>query len=174
MGQEPKPEDGELVHFVPEAEVHAAVDRLWQSEHKKLMKLLPGADIQHVGATAVPGSLTKGDLDIQVRVTAADFADAEAVLAAHYQRNAKSDRAIGFASFTDEKAQPPLGVQLTAIDSPEDRFYRFRDVLRAHPPLREAYDTLKRGWEGRSIAGYRAEKAAFFAELGKIIASVNT
>ena len=174
MAPEPKPEDGELVHFVPEAEVRAEVDRLWQSEHKKLLRLLPRADIQHVGSTAVPGSLTKGDLDIQVRVPTADFADAEAVLAGHYQPNTKSDRAPGFASFTDEKAHPSLGVQLTAIDSAEDRFYRFRDVLRAHPPLREAYDTLKRGWEGRSMAGYRAEKAAFFAELGKIIASVNT
>jgi GrpB-like predicted nucleotidyltransferase (UPF0157 family) len=168
------PETEELLHFVPETEVRAAVDRLWQTERKKLLRLLPEADVQHVGSTAVPDSLTKGDLDIQVRVAAADFADAEAVLASHYQRNTKSDRAIGFASFTDTKAQPPLGVQLTAVDSPEDRFYRFRDVLKAHPPLREAYDTLKRGWEGRPMAGYRAEKAAFFDELGKIIAGVNT
>ncbi len=160
------PETEELAHFVPEAEVRAAVDRLWQTERKKLLRLLPAADVQHVGSTAVP--------DIQGRVAAADFADAETVLAAHYQRNPKSDRAIGFASFTDEKARPPLGVQLTAVDSPEDRLYRFRDVLKAHPPLREAFDTLKRGWEGRPMAGYRAEKAAFFDELGRIIAGVNT
>jgi GrpB-like predicted nucleotidyltransferase (UPF0157 family) len=165
-------ESEELVHFVPEAEVRAEVDRLWQTERKKLLRLWPAADVQHVGSTAVPDSLTKGDLDIQVRVADADFADAEAVLASHYQRNAKSDRTRGFASFTDEKARPPLGVQLTAIDAPEDTFHRFRDVLKAHPPLREAYDTLKRGWEGRPMVGYRAEKAAFFAELGKIIAGV--
>ena len=168
------PETQQLVHFLPEAEIRAEVDRLWQSERKKLLRLLPAADVQHVGATAVPGSLTKGDLDIQVRVPAADFAAAEVVLAAHYQPNSKTDRDVGFASFTDEKANPPLGVQLTAIDGPHDGFYRFRDVLRAHPPLREAYDTIKRGWEGRPMAGYRAEKAAFFEELGKILASVNT
>jgi GrpB-like predicted nucleotidyltransferase (UPF0157 family) len=162
-------QDDDKVHFVREDEVRAAVDLLWRSERKKLLRLLPGADVQHVGSTAVPGSLTRGDLDIQVRVPAADFDAAEAVLASHYQRNDRSDRATSFASFTDEKAAPPLGVQLTAIDGPQDRFHRFRDVLRAHPQLREAYDALKLGWEGRPRAGYRAEQAAFFAELGKIL-----
>jgi len=38
---------------------------------KELIKgYLPEADIQHVGSTAIPKSITKGDLDIQVRINA--------------------------------------------------------------------------------------------------------
>ena len=42
--------------------------------HKKIIKeYLPEADVQHVGSTAIPKSLTKGDLDIQVRVSSQHF-----------------------------------------------------------------------------------------------------
>ena len=35
-----------------------------------LRPLLPTAEIEHIGATAIPGALTKGDLDVMVRVAA--------------------------------------------------------------------------------------------------------
>lgn len=31
--------------------------------------LIPNADVQHVGSTAIQNSLTKGDIDIQIRVS---------------------------------------------------------------------------------------------------------
>ena len=42
--------------------------------HKSLIEeLLLETDVQHVGSTAIPNSITKGDLDIQVRVNANIF-----------------------------------------------------------------------------------------------------
>jgi predicted kinase len=58
-----------------------------------------------------------------------------------------------------------VGVQLTAIGSPEDKFWRFREVLLARLDLRSAYDRLKADHEGRSSAEYRNAKAAFFVTL---------
>jgi GrpB-like predicted nucleotidyltransferase (UPF0157 family) len=40
---------------------------------------LPGARVEHVGSTAVPGSLTKGDLDICVIVEGGQFERASRV-----------------------------------------------------------------------------------------------
>jgi len=45
-----------------------------------LFVLVPFAAVEHVGSTAVPGSATKGDLDILVRVDRADFENAQFVL----------------------------------------------------------------------------------------------
>jgi len=48
---------------------HKAIE-LYNYQRQRIENLLPNADIQHVGSTAIPYSLTKGDLDIQVRVSA--------------------------------------------------------------------------------------------------------
>ncbi|MBI5067023.1 MAG: GrpB family protein [Deltaproteobacteria bacterium] len=157
--------DSDCVHFHPEAHWRAAVRDAWERETALLAVLLPGADLQHVGSTAVPGSLTKGDLDIQVRVEAAAFADAEAVLSRNYARNAGSPSLPGFAAFEKPDAHPSIGLQLTAIGGEWDLFWRFREVLLARPDLRARYDDLKRAHEGKPMAGYRRAKDRFFEEL---------
>jgi GrpB-like predicted nucleotidyltransferase (UPF0157 family) len=48
--------------------------RLFEAVSKSLIEVLPpAADVRHFGATAVPGCLTKGDLDIVVRVPIDQF-----------------------------------------------------------------------------------------------------
>ncbi|AHA58141.1 hypothetical protein M493_09057 [Geobacillus genomosp. 3] len=44
----------------------------------------------------------------------------------------------------------PLGVQLTAIDSELDLFWKFRDVLLANDRYRVEYDELKKQHEGKT------------------------
>jgi GrpB-like predicted nucleotidyltransferase (UPF0157 family) len=64
-----------------------------------LVARLPAtADVRHIGATAVPDCLTKGDLDIVVRVPSDDFADADTALATLFARNEGSIRTEGFSS----------------------------------------------------------------------------
>jgi len=139
-----------------------AAERLFASVRETLAELLPPtADIRHVGATAVPGCLTKGDLDIVVRVPANDFAAADAVLASRFARNGGSIRTDTFSAFEDGSSQPHLGVQLAVIDGPFDDFHRFTEALRKRPELVEAYNALKRAHDGADMARYRAAKAAF-------------
>ncbi|MFN7132315.1 MAG: GrpB family protein [Myxococcales bacterium] len=155
----------EIVTFRPFDACAAPADALFARERLVLLQLLPGADVQHVGGTAIPGCRTKGDLDIQVRVPRGAFEAAEAVLAAHYARNVGSDQTDTYASFKDDDRDPPLGLQLTAIDGPYDDFWRFREVLLARPDLCAAYDRLKSAWHGREMDAYRAEKSRFFESL---------
>ena len=104
-------------------------ERLFGLTRAALQSVLPTADIRHVGATAIRGCLTKGDLDIVVRVPAKDFAQAETVLATRYAFNSGSTRTTDFAAFEDATTDPPLGIQLTVIDGPFDFFHAFVEAL---------------------------------------------
>ena len=156
----------EPVHFLPEEAFRANIESAWARESACLARLVPSADLQHVGSTAVPGSLTKGDLDIQVRVRAEDFAAAERALGSTYGRNTGSSHLPGvFAAFERAGGPVSVGVQLTTIGSELDVFWRFREVLLARPDLRLTYDALKRAHEGGAMDAYRAAKSALFDRL---------
>lgn len=67
-----------------------------------------------MGASAIPGCLTKGYLDLVVRVDAAEFDRAEAALAASFRMmKPGSIRTDDFAAFADETRVLPLGIQRT-------------------------------------------------------------
>lgn len=154
----------ERVRFTNDPAVFVKADRLFDTIARQLAEALPAAGIVHVGSTALPGSLTKGDLDIVVRVSASDFPRAEALLATMFERNVGSFHSHELASFVDASTDPELGVQLVAAGSKLDHFVLWRDRLASDAALRRAYDELKRGFEGQSMDDYRAAKAAFIAE----------
>ena len=81
---------------------------------------------RHVGATAIPGCLTKGDLDIVVRVDPSHFTADEGRLAASFDRNVGSIRTDHFAAFEDEEAHPHLRLQLTVKGGCLRRLSSFR------------------------------------------------
>lgn len=123
--------------------------------------LPPAVLIEHVGATAVPSCLTKGDLDVAVRASLADFDACLAQLGARFAVNEGSVRTEAFAAFADDAADPPLGIQLCVVGSELDLFVRFRDRLSASPDLVGRYNALKAAHVGRAMDDYRTAKAAF-------------
>ncbi len=158
-----------------EERFHSAVDgegarlaaqALFDRVRTRLEPRMPSsAEIRHVGATAVPGCATKGDLDVVVRVDADGFDAAEAHLAALFPRNPGSVRTGDFAAFADEAQSPPLGIQLTAKGGRFDVFHLFVDALRANPALVARYNALKARFEGKPMDAYRAAKAGFVEEV---------
>jgi GrpB-like predicted nucleotidyltransferase (UPF0157 family) len=142
-----------------------AAERLFDDVKDLLTQVLtPSSDILHVGATAIPGCLTKGDLDIVVRVNPVDFAEAEIQIAKHFARNEGSIRTAEFAAFEAETLTPHLGLQLTSKGSAFDFFHRFAEALRTDPDLVRRYNDLKLAYQARPMADYRAAKDAFIAE----------
>jgi len=155
----------EIVQFAKQDTFKDKAEALF-AKHKALIStVLPSTDIQHVGSTAIPGSLTKGDLDIQVRVAAEDFDNAVQALSNFYLLNEGSTRTETFRAFKDDTTDPPLGVQLTVIDSELDIFWRLRDVLLMNDLYRLKYDELKKNYEGKDMEEYRAAKNEFFEWL---------
>jgi GrpB-like predicted nucleotidyltransferase (UPF0157 family) len=157
------------IFAVPQSEITRRFDVLHTVLSAQLARLAPPcreADIQHIGSTAVPGCLTKGDLDVCVRVPPAHFAACEAALAQALARNVGSLHTSTLASFIYAHSAPDeAGVQLVAIGSEHDTFVRFRDLLLASPQHVEQYNALKRAWHGKPMDAYRDAKSAFVEAL---------
>ncbi|SPA46926.1 conserved protein of unknown function [Cupriavidus taiwanensis] len=157
---------GERLRLDPSAATGGAAERLFRALRRRLAAILPAdAVIEHVGATAVGGCLTKGDLDICVRVSEETFGEADRALGALYERNLDSVRTADFSAFKHDGLRPTVGIQLVARGAPLDVFVRFRDCLRADPVLVEHYNALKRSYDGAAMSDYRAAKSAFIEQV---------
>ncbi|MFN8587362.1 MAG: GrpB family protein [Candidatus Eisenbacteria bacterium] len=160
--------DEGAVHFAGEDAFRDDVAAAYAEVGGELRALLPHACLNHVGSTAVPGSLTKGDLDVCVCVGADAFAAADQALAHVFARNEGSTRTPTFSAFECTVHGVPVGVQLVVEGSADDVFVAWRDLLRADPGLRTEYDALKRRFEGAPMERYREAKSAFIEErLGR-------
>jgi GrpB-like predicted nucleotidyltransferase (UPF0157 family) len=160
-------EDDEKVSFLPDSSFRHKVYPLFEELKLDLQLIIPGGDIQHVGSTAIPGSLTKGDLDIQVRIAASQYQAAKACLCERYDINTGGFAADDAISFEDYSRDTPVGVHLTVIGGSCDSQFLFRDLLNSQEQLREAYNELKLSFEGKSMTSYRDAKAEFVERLLK-------
>ncbi|MFP1630247.1 GrpB family protein [Zhengella sp. ZM62] len=153
------------LHPDPET-VRAQAGALFESLSPRLRALLPAAaGIAHIGSTACAGLETTGDLDILVRVPQADFPAADAALAKAFPRDAGSVRTNDFAAFEMPGESMPAGIRLAAIGGAFDHFHLFAAALAAHPALVDGFNEIKRLFEGRPLADYRAAKALFVSAV---------
>ena len=72
---------GGAMKFLLPDEYQPAATHLFERVAEEVSRRVPDARIEHVGASAVPGAFSKGDLDICYRDTKAAFI--EGVLASH-------------------------------------------------------------------------------------------
>jgi GrpB-like predicted nucleotidyltransferase (UPF0157 family) len=129
----------------------------------RILELLPRAHVEHVGSTAIPGALTKGDLDLLVRVDPGDFDAAVAGLRGLYAVDQPENWSPTFASFADPATREPrVGVQLIVAGSADEALFGpFRDALINDPELLAEYNALKLRNDGEDYERYTDVKAAF-------------
>ncbi len=156
------------LNFIPSNQISKKANFLFDKEKVKLLELFPNADIQHVGSTSIPGSLTKGDLDINIRVSKLDFNTTVNSLKQTYEVNQPENWTKTFASFKDDNMEIPLGVQLTVKNSQYDDFYKLRDLLINDSVLLKEYNEMKLKFHDKNIDDYRKEKSEFFERLRKL------
>jgi GrpB-like predicted nucleotidyltransferase (UPF0157 family) len=159
--------DDETFQIAQDTEgARSVAEALFEAVARELKSMLPAsAIVLHVGATAVAGCLTKGDLDIVVRVDRDDFVLAEERLAAAFARNGGSIRTADFAAFEDDGRSPHLGIQLTIVGGRFDVFHLFVQALRDDPTLVLRYNALKTRFDHGPMRDYRAAKDAFVSEV---------
>ena len=152
--------------FVPEDSIREDAWSTFQKHKKEISRSIPEGDIQHVGGTSIPGALTKGDVDISVRVQADDFEAAVAALRSMYEVHQTHNWTETFASFrVDPPAHPPVGVHISVVGSTDDFFVAIRDLLCRDPDLLARYNSLKTSHADETEETYKAAKAAFIHEL---------
>jgi GrpB-like predicted nucleotidyltransferase (UPF0157 family) len=136
-------------------------NQLFEHWTSKIIEIIPGAEIEHIGSTAVSNSMTKGDVDLYVGVQANQFKAA-----------IRSLRSIGFINkpehFQDDKLcmlvndeVPDIALQVVSKGSKYEFFLIFRDLLRNDRELNHAYSQLKLDSIECNPEEYRQKKAIF-------------
>jgi GrpB-like predicted nucleotidyltransferase (UPF0157 family) len=143
------------------------IEDAFERERARLLALLPAAEVLHTGGTSIPDALTRGDLDVHVRVAPADFVPARDKLSRAYTSYNRETWTDEFATFVRTDAEVDIGVALTAVDGEHDR--RFLSAwrrLRSDPQLLKEYNALKEAHDGATDDDlYRVAKSAFFDRL---------
>jgi GrpB-like predicted nucleotidyltransferase (UPF0157 family) len=156
------------IHFYTSEEISPKAQRLFKNEKHRILSLFPDVQVEHVGATSVPGALTVGDLDIQIRVKKSELGLVSKELKNVYHENHPELWNEHFSLF-HKKDHPamPMSIMVTVIDTPYDEFYKIRDMFRSDGALLERYNALKRRYEGKSELEYKVAKRDFFGPNGK-------
>jgi len=155
-----------IVHFKPTSDFLELANKIFEVQKVRIVQLLPNADVQHIGSTSIPNSITKGDLDLVIRVPREEFKQATEELQSIYDINQSENWSDKFASFKDEKNLGiDFGAQLVIKGSKSDDFIKLRDILLKNPNLVEELNAIKIKYEGKSMVDYRKEKADFFQKL---------
>jgi GrpB-like predicted nucleotidyltransferase (UPF0157 family) len=128
--------------------------------------VLPDVETHHVGATAIPGAVTKGDVDIVVRVSATQFPVVVHSLGLLFEQKQVENWTDDFASLGDDDGcELPLGIQVVVRGSEFDVFLYLRDYLRAHVGAHEEYDRIKIEHTRGGADGYWEAKNAFLERV---------
>ncbi len=136
------------------------------AEHeRRIRERLPNVEIRHTGGTSIPGTLTTGDVDIQVRTDHASFAAARAALSELYEPLYLHAWHAAGAFFAEPTAQPPVEVALTVFGTLDDLHHgEAWQRLATEPELLARYNALKREHEEASLEEYEAAKREFFCD----------
>ena len=145
---------------------HDATARAFDVVAGALSALLPSAEIEHVGSTAVPGCIGKGDIDVLVRVAEPDFAPAAATLDAVLARSSRNDATDTYVEYDWEQDGVSASVQLVVVGTLlDDRFRGFKSVLLGDPRAVERYNSFKASCAGMPMEQYRERKRKLIDEL---------
>jgi len=111
----------------------------------------PWAKVEHIGSTAIPGCAGKGIVDVMVMYPAHQLeATRAAVDGLGFQRQKTGhifpdERPMRVGAIDHGGRRYRLHAHVIAMSSPEvQSLRRFRDMLRADPALRDAYQEKKR------------------------------
>lgn len=154
------------VRFQPVSNFLEQANKAFGKQKVRIKQLLPLADVQHVGSTSIPKAITKGDLDVVVRVPKEEFKKAIGLLKSIYEINQPKNWSDTFASFKDDRNLAiDFGAQLVVTGSKSDDFIKMRDIMIEHPELVAELNKIKMKYDGKSMKDYRKEKANFFQKL---------
>jgi GrpB-like predicted nucleotidyltransferase (UPF0157 family) len=137
----------------------ARARRALAAERARLDAAGIGGELVLTGGSSIVGVRTKGDIDLHLRVPAADFERVIAAMPAVMPAAHPEIWTDGFAAF-ERDGDPPVGIAVTARGSEHDRRFTVSwRRLAADPALRDEYSELK------DAPDPEAAKSAFFDRI---------
>ena len=130
----------------------------------KINHLLPGARVEHIGSSSVPGAISKGDLDIFVGVNPhqVEYA-ALALRGLGFQEKENTLRTSELCML--ELNESNIALQVVANGSEYEFFIEFRNALLNSTELLNAYNQLKKNCACCNETEYREIKSKFILEV---------
>lgn len=140
--------------------------RCFEAVAADLYARLPYAEIEHVGSTSVPACVTKGDIDVLVRVGAADFAQAQTALDGLLARSPRNEPTDSYTEYDYSGERFSASVQLATAGGFHDcHFHWLKAVLTSDPEALRLYNELKLRCDGGSMEEYRDAKESLIESL---------
>jgi len=148
--------------FLKPEEFLPKVNAIFEILEKRVRRALPKVDIEHIGSSAIIGAVSKGDLDMLVRVSRVDFNQAlSEIQAMGFTIKEGTLRTDSLCMLVTEEFDADVAIQLIEAGSEFEDFIRFRDLLNADSKLVKTYNELKMNSIHLSPDEYRAKKAIF-------------
>lgn len=155
-----------MVHLLSPAEYQPQIQSRFESVAVNLGSVVPHGQIEHVGASSVPGADSKGDLDICLVVDGQELEKVVSTLRAiGYVEQPHTLRTNQLCMLVWDEAQREHAVQVVAAGSVFMSFLTFRDLLRSRPELVRAYNDVKRSAAMLPEDLYRQRKAEFIKNV---------
>jgi len=141
--------------------------QLFNMYKKDISILLPFAKIEHIGSSAIPNAISKGDLDIYIEVEPDQFEFAIAQLKTlnfiEKQNTLRTDEICMLESLNNDD----VAFQIVVTDSVFTFFLTFRNKLMDSPALVNEYNQLKLKCSHLDHDQYRTIKADFINRVLK-------
>ncbi len=158
------------MHFLKPKDYGNQVDEIFKILRDRVAARLPGAEIEHIGSSAIQGAISKGDLDVLVRVSGADFESAvQKITDLGFTEKIGTLRTASLCMLETAEFAIDVAIQLIEGGSEFEDFVRFRDRLNSDQDLLKKYNRLKRSCSGMTATEYRSVKSKFIEfVLGKL------
>ncbi|CAI3104803.1 hypothetical protein MWMV2_MWMV2_00311 [Acinetobacter oleivorans] len=141
--------------------------QLFNSYKKDIAILLPSAKVEHIGSSAIPNAISKGDLDIYIEVEPDQFEFAiEQLKTLNFiekQNTLRTDELCMLESLNSDD----VAFQIVVTDSVFTFFLTFRNKLIDSPLLVNEYNQLKLECNHLDHDQYRTIKAGFINRVLK-------
>ncbi|MGV6851436.1 MAG: GrpB family protein [bacterium] len=148
------------------ADQYQARNLAWYSHYQtRIYKILPEARVDHIGSSAIPGAISKGDLDILVAVTQLQHMDAiQKIIKLGFQIKQGTLRTTQLCMLESTNGDD-VAIQLIVEGSVFESFILFRDKLRSNSLLLQEYNQLKLDAQKFSMQHYRELKSRFIESV---------
>lgn len=135
--------------------------QLFNSYQKEISTLLPFAKIEHIGSSAIPNAISKGDLDIYIEVMSEQFEFAiEQLKTLNFiekQNTLRTHELCMLESLNNDD----VAFQIVVTDSVFTFFLAFKNKLINSPTLVNEYNQLKLQCSNLDPDQYRTIKSDF-------------
>lgn len=154
--------------FYESSEYQEKVGKLFDQVKREIYPMIPYVRFEHIGASSIKGSVSKGDLDIFIGVSNDMFqATLNTLLKAGFREKQDTLRTDELCMMITDKYNHDVALQVVVNGSEFEDFIMFRDFMITRPDLVEELNHLKRSSKGLDPDDYRQRKSEWVENIFK-------